>query len=607
MTSQTPDLSAVLTCLQEAVDKNQLSASAAENIRSWLTEDRYAPYQRQVMEHITDQQWQALDDAFWTVIPFGTGGRRGRMYPIGSNTINDRTIGESAQGLANYVRLANPAERPLRCAIAYDTRHRSRHFAELCAEIMVAAGFQVYFLDDYRPTPELSFLVRQRACQCGIMVTASHNPPSDNAVKVYWSSGGQILPPHDQKIIDEVAGVEEIARIDFQQAVQEGHVTLCTDETDEAYWQQVIALSHPGPRSLRVLYSPLHGVGGKSVTAVLNQAGFQDVHLYEPQAEPNGDFPNVPGNISNPENPALFEPIIAHAQEIGADLVLVTDPDADRMGCAAPLTIDPRGPWSTLAGNPLSALLTDYVLQRQQQNGSLSEQGYIIKTLVTSELVRRIADHYGIRTCGDVLVGFKWICGRMDDEGPDQMIFATEESHGFLMGQHVRDKDGMVACLLMAELAAEAKASGQSVHDRLNLLYQQHGLHQERTLNIRMEGSQGMQRMKQLMETLRRHPPQQLGNLAVVGQRDYLHQRKSDSQGAEQPLSGPISDLIFLDLEIDGNYVAIRPSGTEPKIKLYLFLFSKTDDWDDLAAAQQLLQERGDALEASLREYVEAI
>ena len=607
MTSSAPEISAALALLEEAVTGEHLSASAAENIRSWLLEERYAQYRSQVLQHITSHQWQQLDDVFWTVIPFGTGGRRGRMYPIGSNTINDRTIGESAQGLANYVRQAIPPGEVLACAIAYDTRHQSRHFAELAAEIMVAAGFQVFFLDDYRPTPQLSFLVRQQHCQCGIMVTASHNPPSDNAVKIYWSNGGQILPPHDQGIIESVGNVQAIERTDFQQALQAGQIKICTHESDEAYLKQVKALSHPGPRNLKVIYSPLHGVGGDSVMATLRQVGFADVELYQPHAKPDGDFPNVPNHVSNPENSAIFDQIITHAQEVGANLILVTDPDADRMGCAAPLTMDPAGEWATLAGNPLSALLTDYVLGNQQAAGTLTDSHYIIKTLVTTELVRRIADAYGVRTVGDVLVGFKWICGCMDEEGPAEMLFATEESHGFLAGQHVRDKDGIVACLLMAELAAHLKEQGQSVHDRLQQLFTQHGLHQERTLNIFMEGSQGKQRMTQLMENFRHQPPSRLGDLKVVGRRDYRQQLQFDHQGVSQPLAGPNDDLIFLELEFAGNYVAIRPSGTEPKIKLYLFTFMDPDQGTDLVIAQQQLQQREDQIETSLREFVEAV
>ena len=604
MSSSPLDLPALMALVTRAVSNEQLSATAGENIHRWLSEERYAAYAPLVIEHIDNSQWQELDDAFWTVIPFGTGGRRGRMYPIGSNTINDRTIGESARGLADYMLQVTPDDQPLACAIAYDTRHRSRHFAELCSEIMVAAGFQVYFLDDYRPTPELSFLVRQQNCQCGIMVTASHNPPSDNAVKVYGPSGGQVLPPHDQGIIDAVAAVQMIPRIDFASAVQDGRIILDTVNTDTAYQEQVVSLSVPGPRDLKVIYSPLHGVGSSSVLPVLRQAGFEEVHVYEPHATPDGDFPNVPEHVSNPENPAVFDQVIADAQKHAADLVLVTDPDADRMGCAAPITADAQGDWATLDGNSLSALLADYVLSRYQATCVLESDHYIIKTLVTTELVRRIADAYEVRTQGDVLVGFKWICGCMDDEGADQMLFATEESHGFLVGQHVRDKDGIVACLLMAELAAQVKAEGQTIHGRLERLYEQHGIHQERTLNLRMEGSQGMQRMTQLMAALRSHPPTHLGDLAIIKRRDYQQQLSIDIEGNQQPLPGPMADLIFLDLEIPGNHVAIRPSGTEPKIKIYLFMFMEPGSWTEISTGKQQLQERADQVETALRDFV---
>ena len=248
--------------------------------RAWLTEPRYAEYAPLVIDHVDRQQWQQLDDVFWTVIPFGTGGRRGRMYPIGSNAINDRTIGESAQGLADYVKDQHDGVNKLSCAIAYDTRHKSRHFAELCAGIMVAAGFKVFFLDDFRSTPELSFLVRYKHCSCGIMVTASHNPPSDNAVKVYWSTGVQVLPPHDREIIERVMTVEDIHKADFEEAVAHRDVTLCKEEVDESYFEQVVAQGFGGSRDLKLIYSPLHGVGGSAVVPVLTRSGFTDVELF---------------------------------------------------------------------------------------------------------------------------------------------------------------------------------------------------------------------------------------------------------------------------------------------------------------------------------------
>ncbi len=321
-----------LAAVQQAVDHEKLTESAAKNIAAWLTEDRYAGYRVQVIEHIRDSQWQALDNAFWTIIPFGTGGRRGRMYPIGSNAINDRTIGESAQGLADYVVEFSNGKSDRSCAIAYDTRHQSRHFAELCAGIMVAAGFKVYFLDDYRATPQLSYAVRHKNCDCGIMVTASHNPPSDNAVKVYWSSGAQVLPPHDKAIIERVMNCQEIKVTDFAEALKDGRVEIITAEIDQAFADEAAACAFEGPRDANILYTPLHGVGTAAVLPLLQRDGFTNVEVYGPHSEPSGDFPNVPGHVSNPENKVVFDAPIEHAKQTGADLILATDPDCDRIG-----------------------------------------------------------------------------------------------------------------------------------------------------------------------------------------------------------------------------------------------------------------------------------
>ncbi len=267
----------MLSALENARSGGKLTSTAADNIRKWLTEPRYADYAPLVAEHIQEKRWQKLDDVFWTVIPFGTGGRRGRMYPIGSNAINDRTIGESAQGLADYVK--EHQQGPFSCAIAYDTRHRSPEFARLCAEIMVAAGYRVYFLDDIRSTPELSFLVRYKECSCGIMVTASHNPPSDNAVKVYWNTGGQVLPPHDSRIIDRVMNVDEIRRSDFDQALADGKIELCREEVDAAFLSELRSLRFPGPRDIKIIYSPLHGVGQTAVCPAFEADGFTNVEI----------------------------------------------------------------------------------------------------------------------------------------------------------------------------------------------------------------------------------------------------------------------------------------------------------------------------------------
>ncbi|MCA9232019.1 MAG: phospho-sugar mutase, partial [Planctomycetales bacterium] len=352
----------LLSLAEQAAADKKITPGAFENIRSWLTESKYAEYVPQIAEHIESGKWQQLDDVFWTIIPFGTGGRRGRMYPIGSNAINDRTIGESAQGLADYVKSQATSAETLSCAIAYDTRHRSEHFARLCAEVMVAAGLKVYFLQGHRSTPVLSFAVRYKGCDCGIMVTASHNPPSDNAVKAYWSTGGQLLPPHDKGVIDRVMSTDAIERNPFDDAVADGRIEICQQEVDAEFIKAVVSLSSPGPRDLQVIYSPLHGVGATAVCPVLEQAGFTHVEVFGPHAQPDGDFPNVPGHVSNPENPEVFDAIIDHARQVGADLILATDPDCDRLGCAAPLTSAVGAQWQTLTGNQIGALLADYVV-----------------------------------------------------------------------------------------------------------------------------------------------------------------------------------------------------------------------------------------------------
>ena len=312
------------------------------------------------------------------------------------------------------------------------------------------------------------------------MVTASHNPPSDNAVKAYWSTGGQIVPPHDKAIIERVMAGPVIKQADFAAAVADGKVIMCTAEVDAAYIAQVKQQSlAPGssPRELKVIYSPLHGVGSSAVVPALDAAGFTDVEVFAPHAEPNGDFPNVPGHVSNPENRAVFDAIIERARETGADLILATDPDCDRVGAAAPVSApDPGGEWHVFNGNQIGALMTDYVLSARQSAGTLTPDHYVAKTLVTTELIRSIADSYNVRTEGNLQVGFKWIGELMDVVGPDHFVFGSEESHGYLVGQYARDKDGGVACMLMAELAAKAKSEGQSLYEKLQSLYAQQAI-----------------------------------------------------------------------------------------------------------------------------------
>lgn len=607
MSQTSPSTDEILQKIEAAEQDGKLSSGAVENLRVWLTEKRYAQYVPEVAEHVAKGMWQELDDAFWTIIPFGTGGRRGRMYPIGSNAINERTIGESAQGLADYVKEHRTDEGPLACAIAYDTRHNSPLFARLCAEIMVAAGYHVYFLNDYRSTPELSFLVRQKNCSCGIMVTASHNPPSDNAVKVYWSTGGQILPPHDKGVIDRVMTVDEISRVDFDQALADGKISMVLNETDQAFIETLSKQAYPGPRDIRVIYSPLHGVGASAVVPVLDADGFTQIEVFAPHAEPNGDFPNVPNHVSNPENAAVFDAIIERAKESDADVILASDPDCDRLGVAAPVSSTDSSEWKTFNGNQIGVLLADYVLAQKQAAGELSADHYVIKTLVTTEMIRRIASHYGVKTFGELLVGFKWIGGVMDDEGPDKFVFGTEESHGYLVGQYARDKDGAVASMLMAELTAVTKANGQTLHEKLDSLYVQHGYHAEQLMTQMMPGSEGMTKMKALMEKFRQAPPQQLGGVKVARVRDYLHGLSVPLGESPQPMDGPTGDLVIFDLEEPGNYIAARPSGTEPKVKFYMFTYVAPESISDLATVKAEMSARLDGFQKDLASFAESV
>ena len=613
-----------LARLDEAHQNGVITDHSVETMRSWLREPRYAEFAEQLADLIVrakaDQEiWKSLDDAYWTVIPFGTGGRRGKMFPVGSNAINDRTIGESAQGLAEYVMATRAKGSEPSCTIAYDTRHRSEHFAKLCSEILLAAGFKIFFLRGYRSTPELSYAVRYTESTCGIMVTASHNPPSDNAVKVYWSGGVQVLPPHDKGIIERVMQVNEITRFPFDDGVENGRVVFMEDEIDPAFVRAVLKQATPGSRDLSVVYTPLHGVGATAVLPVLQGAGFQNVRLYGPQAEPNGDFPNVPGHVANPENPEVLTGAIEEARNRSDDVVMASDPDCDRLGAAAALAPKKDSDWKTFTGNQLGALLAEWVLETKRRQNVLQPTDTIVTTLVTSGLVRHIGEKYGLSVIDGLQVGFKWIGRTIDDIGPEHFVFGCEESHGYLAGTHVRDKDASVAALLLAELAAELKAQGRTLHQKLDDLFCIHGCHLERQVAIKLPGAAGMDRMREIMAGLRANPPTELGGLAVRRTRDYGQLKVHDPEQGEMPLKGEQGDLVIFDL-LDpegtgakasgplfpplGNAVAARPSGTEPKIKFYLFAVSQPMSAEALPAAKTVLEQRLNLLEEDLRSRV---
>ena len=599
------------TLVEQAAKDGKVSPPALANIKRWLTEPPFRSYRDRLVEDIHAGKWQVLDDAFYAVLEFGTGGRRGKMYPVGTNVLNARTIAESARGLADYVTRAKGADAPRSCAIARDTRHNSPEFAEACARVLVSAGFRVYLFPEYRSTPLLSFAVRHLKCDCGIMITASHNAPADNGFKCYSATGGQVIPPDDSGIIACVkeASDREIPEVDFASAVKDGSIQLVGAEVDDAYTTAVVAQSVGRARDISIVYTPLHGVGETSVVASLLKAGFTKVNVLASQRTPDGDFANVPGHVSNPEIPKTLDLAIAEAKKTGADLVLASDPDADRIGVGLPVTGDPLGEWTTLDGNQIGALLAAFVMKQVKAMGQLRPDHYLVTTLVSTEMVRDLGKREGVPIQDNLLVGFKWIAQRIDEMGPLGFLFGFEESHGYLRGDHVRDKDAAVASLLFAELAATVKDRQQTVLEYLDDLYIDVGHYGERQVNKTLEGREGVAQIQKLMAAFRANPPKEAGGLALTEVRDYkMHEiRAISGGGGTKPLPEPSGDILIFQTEAPGTRFAIRPSGTEPKIKLYLFARSDTDDVNDrakLAEIKAKTSRRIDAIAFDIEQFI---
>ena len=595
--------------VDSALSAGKISSSAAQAINRWLEEPPYRAYLSTLEAEIDHGRWKELDDAFYTVIDFGTGGRRGRMYPVGTNVLNARTLAESARGLADYVRSAQGQAASLSCVIAYDTRHNSREFSEICARVLVAAGFQVFLLESPRSTPLLSFAVRYLKCDAGIMITASHNQPADNGFKCYDAHGNQVVPPDDAGIIACVkdAAVREIPEADFKAAVAEGKIRLVGPELDQAYLAAVVSQSVSRARDIAIVYTPLHGVGESSVAAALRADGFERVRSLPSQSTLDGAFPNVPGHVSNPEIPRVLDAAIAEAKSIGADLVLASDPDADRIGVGVPVGRDPKGEWVTLNGNQIGALLAAFVIKETQAHGKLRSDHYLITTLVTGQMAGAIARREGVRVVDDLLVGFKWIGKAIDANGPAGFLYGFEESHGYLKGDHVRDKDAAVAGMLFAELVATLKDRRQTLMEYLDDLFIDVGHFAERQLNKVFEGRTGQDKIKALMNAFRQVPPTHVGGLAVLEVRDYQEHEIRRSDGSVELMPEPSSDLLIFGLAAEGCRFAVRPSGMEPKMKLYLFARSDTAGVNDPAGLGEVkarTEARLDQMAADLDRYI---
>jgi phosphoglucomutase len=597
--------------LAQAEREGSISAAAAANIRRWLTESPFEKYRDRLIDQIGRGLWRALDDAFYTVLPFGTGGRRGKMYPVGTNVLNERTIAESARGLADFVTAHKGQDAPRSCVIAFDTRHHSLEFARLCASVLAAAGFEVHLCKDPRATPLLSFAVRHLQCDAGIMVTASHNPPAYNGFKCYGKSGGQVIPPDDRAIIEcvEAASDREIPEKPIALALADGSVKWVDPSVDEAYITAAVSESVCHARALSIVYTPLHGVGESSVAPTLHSAGFEQVHIVESQQTPDGDFPNVPDHVANPEYPRTLEAAIADARRLKADLVIASDPDADRIGVAVPVSGDPAGEWTTLDGNQIGVLLTAFVIKETEAQGKLRSDHYVVTTLVSTRMARALARREGVRIEDNLLVGYKWIAAQIDEIGPASFLFAFEESHGYLKGTHVRDKDAAVGALLFAELAAAVKDRKQTVLEYLDDLYIDVGHHEDRQLNKTCEGRAGLDQIKSLMDALRTRPPREVGGLMLTHVHDYqTHEiRWLDRNDQTERLERPAGDLLIFHTSRSSTGFAARPSGTEPKIKFYLFARTPVGAPERLADAKAETGRYLDRMTRELEEYLDRV
>jgi phosphoglucomutase len=600
-----PADTATLSLIQDAVRGGSLSLGAGANLQRWLSEPQYADYQKPIAALVQRQDWEQLDRLFWEVIPFGTGGRRGPMAEFGSATINTRTIAESADGLARYV--TELGGQQSKAVVAHDTRNRSVEFAQLTARVLAGNGFKVYLFESYRSTPELSFAVRHLGCDTGVMITASHNPPGDNGFKAYWSSGGQVLAPHDKAIIECVYESGEIPLVDFDEAVADGRIELIGQAIDEAYLKTVVAMSLSEARELPGLFSPLHGVGETVCYAVLQRAGFEGIAIYEPHREPDGNFPNVADHFPNPERPAVFEPLIAHAKQHGQEVILASDPDADRLGVCARRA---DGDFVHLSGNQIGSLIADYILRRRSARGDLTPAHYLVETLVTTPLIGAIAKAHEVRVIDDLLVGFKYIGQTMDAQGPQNFVFGAEESLGYLAGTYARDKDAGIAALYMAECAAELRNDGKTLLSRLDELYVEHGYFFEGQVSKVCEGAEGSRQIQQIIQAFRSAPPAELAGLPLERVRDYgEHEIRSLPDNVHQAdLPQPEGNLLFFETARTNGLlvrIAVRPSGTEPKIKFYLFAHAQVSDKADLPARRQQTGETVQSVKSALLKWID--
>lgn len=540
---------------------------------------------RSEVKHMLEHDEKALIDAFYQDLEFGTGGLRGIMG-AGTNRMNRYTLGMATQGLSNYLKKHANNPSSIKVAIAHDSRNNSSYFAKAAADIFVANGFTALLFDALRPTPVLSYAIRMHGCDAGVIITASHNPKEYNGYKVSWNDGGQVVSPHDKGIIDEVRSIKSVSEI--ATGGDPARIVTIGEETDKKYMEEVLRLSL-NPEIIKrnsgmgIVYTPLHGTGYRMVPDALKMYGFKNIYPVPEQSITDGNFPTL--RSPNPEEPDALAMALDLARAKNADLVMATDPDADRLGIAVR---KPSGEFVLLNGNQTGALLTWYIISQKKKNGALKGNEYIINTIVTSDLLDRIAEANGVK-CYNVLTGFKYFAELMRDlEGREKYIGGGEESFGYLPGDYVRDKDGVASCALIAETAAWAADHGKSLWQLLLDIYAEYGLFREKLVNVVRKGAEGAAEIKSMMEGYRNNPPKEIAGSRVVMVNDYLAQASTDLvTGKKTPLLLEKSNVLQFFLA-DGTKISVRPSGTEPKIKFY---FSASTRMDDVSSFERLWKE----------------
>ena len=557
-----------------------------EKINEWL-QGNYDPATKETIIKLQQENTEELTDSYYRSLEFGTGGLRGIMG-VGTNRMNKYTVGIATQGFANYMK--DQFEGEIKVVVTHDSRNNSRFFAETTANVFAANGIKVFLFEALRPTPELSFAIRHLGCNGGVNCTASHNPKEYNGYKAYWADGGQLVPPHDKNVIKEVEKILSIDDVKWDGGEQ--NITLIGADMDKDYISMVKGLSvYPEvierQKDLKIVYTPIHGSGITLVPEVLKTFGFTNVNIVEEQATPDGNFPTVP--YPNPEESAAMGMGLQKARELDADILLGTDPDADRVGIGVK---DLQGNWLLMNGNQTAVLAFNYMVEARKKKNIATPHDMIIKTVVTTDLIDEFAKANNI-SCYNVLTGFKYIAELIRErEGKENFVIGGEESYGMMIGDQVRDKDAVSAVALLCEMAAYEKDAGRSLYQKLIELYVQYGLYKEHLISITKKGMNGQKEIAEMMENFRQHPPASINGSAVKKLLDYELQVDRDiASGNITDINLPKSNVLQFVLE-DGSKISARPSGTEPKIKFYFSVHSKLDKAEDFDAAMAALDEK---------------